>query len=163
MRHLIGAAMVVIISLACHDGTAAQSSKAAPASTPADFDSLLAPVALYPDQLLAQMLLCAAEPAKVVALHTWLGSNAALKGTELQDAATLGNSEPNFVSITLFPDVVKFMAQQLDWTTSLAKAFAADPPAVFDSLPPLRKNAYDKGALKTSPQQAVETTTTPAG
>ena len=163
MRHLIGAVMVVVISLACHDGTAAQSSKAATASTPADLDGLVAPIALYPDQLLAQMLLCAGEPAKVVALHTWLGSNATLKGTELQDAATVEGFEPNFVAMTLFPAVVKFMAEQLDWTTSLGKAFAANRPAVFDSIQRLRKNAYAKGALKTSPQQNVETTTTPHG
>jgi hypothetical protein len=163
MRHLIGAVLAVVISLACHDGTAAQSSKAPTAPKAADLDGLLAPVALYPDQLLAQMLLCAGEPAKVVALHTWLGSNAALKGTELQDAATVEGFEPNFVSMTLFPAVVKFMAEQLDWTTSLGKAFAADRPAVFDSIQRLRKNAYAKGALKTSPQQEVEMTTTPAG
>jgi len=163
MRHLIGAVLAVVISLACHDGTAAQSSKAPTAPKAADLDGLLAPVALYPDQLLAQMLLCAGEPAKVVALHTWLGSNAALKGTELQDAATVEGFEPNFVSLTLFPAVVEFMAEQLDWTTSLGKAFAADRAAVFDSIQRLRKNAYAKGALKSSPQQEVETTTTPAG
>src|SRR5688500_14758611 len=162
MRHLIGATMIVVVSLACHDGTMAQSKQAA-SLKPADLDGLLAPVALYPDQLLAQMLLCAAEPAKVVALHTWLQSNTALKGTELQDAATVEGFDPNFVAMTLFPDVVKFMAEQLDWTTQLGKTFAADRSAAFASIQRLRKNAYAKGTLKTTPQQEVETKTTSAG
>jgi hypothetical protein len=162
---LIGA-----VSLGCGDGSAApsaqsaaQPTKTAATSKAAGIDSLLAPIALYPDQLLAQMLLCAGEPAKVVALHTWLGSNSALKGTELQDAATLEGFDPSFVGMTLFPDVVKFMAEQVEWTTSLGKAFAADRPAVFASIQSLRKNAYEKGALKTTPQQEVATKTTPAG
>jgi hypothetical protein len=162
MRHLIGATLIVVASFACHDGTMAQSKQAA-AVTPADLDGLLAPVALYPDQLLAQMLLCAAEPAKVVALHTWLQSNTALKGTELQDAATVEGFDPNFVAMTLFPDVVKFMAEQLDWTTQLGTSFAADRSAAFASIQRLRKNAYAKGTLKTTPQQEVETKTTSAG
>ena len=154
--------MIVVASLACHDGTMAQSKQAA-SLKPADLDGLLAPVALYPDQLLAQMLLSAAEPAKVVALHTWLQSNTALKGTELQDAATVEGFDPNFVAMTLFPDVVKFMAEQLDWTTQLGKTFAADRSAAFASIQRLRKNAYAKGTLKTTPQQEVETKTTSAG
>ena len=161
MRRFIGATLVVVVSLACHDRTMAESKSTA--LTPADLDSLLAPVALYPDQLLAQMLLSAAEPAKVVALHTWLQSNAALKGTALQDAATVEGFEPNFVAMAIFPNVVKFMAEQLDWTTRLGKAFAADRPATFASIQRLRKNAYAKGTLKTTPQQQVETTTTAAG
>ena len=163
MRQLIGAVLVVVVSSSCHDGMAAQSSRAPTASKAADLDGLLAPVALYPDQLLAQMLLSAGEPATVVALHTWLGSNDALKGTALQDAATVKGFDPSFVAMTLFPAVVQFMAEQLEWTTSLGKAFASDRAAVFDSIQRLRKNAYAKGALKTSAQQEVEMTKTPAG
>jgi len=162
MRHLIGATMIVVVSFACSDGTLAQSKQAA-ALKSADLDGLLAPVALYPDQLLAQMLLCAAEPAKVVALHTWLQTNSALKGTELQDAATVEGFDPSFVAMAIFPDVVKFMAEELDWTTQLGKAFAADRSAAFASIQRLRKNAYAKGTLKTTPQQEVETKTTSAG
>jgi hypothetical protein len=154
--------MIVVVSFACSDGTLAQSKQAA-ALKSADLDGLLAPVALYPDQLLAQMLLCAAEPAKVVALHTWLQTNSALKGTELQDAATVEGFDPSFVAMTIFPDVVKFMAEELDWTTQLGKAFAADRSAAFASIQRLRKNAYAKGTLKTTPQQEVETKTTSAG
>ena len=76
---------------------------AKPAATAADaLDRLLAPIALYPDQLLAQMLLCAANPGKVATLGEWLASQT-LKGTELQDAATKSGFEPSFVALVLFP------------------------------------------------------------
>src|SRR6478752_10130242 len=84
---------------------------------PADLDRLLAPVALYPDQLLGQMLLCATNPAAVTALDTFLKSHAKLKGTELQDAALNEKFEPSFVALTLFPQVVQQMAARIDLTT----------------------------------------------
>ena len=130
---------------------------------PAELDGLLAPVALYPDALLAQMLLCARNPAKVKELNQWLVSNKSLKGTELQDAATVQGFDPEFVAMTLFPSVVTFMTEQTDWTTKLGKAFAADQTGVFDSIQRLRKNASDKGTLKTTEQQTVETQKTSGG
>ena len=120
-------------------------------------------MALYPDTLLAQMLLCTANPAKVTEMDTWLRANAALKGTELQDAATVAGFEPSFVALALFPQVVTYMAEQLDWTTRLGKAFAANKTAVFDSIQRLRAQAQKHGALKDSPQQEVETKTTSSG
>ena len=164
MRFMATAA-VMILGLASQGGTAALRAQAAAAkaATPADLDSLLAPIALYPDQLLAQMLLCAGEPAKIAELSAWLTANATSTGTELQDAATVEGFEPSFVAMTLFPKVVQFMAEQKDWTAKLGKAFAADKAAVFDSIQRLRKNAHAAGALKTTPQQEVETKTTEAG
>ena len=89
--------------------TAAASS--AQAVTSADLDSLLAPIALYPDQLLAQMLLCATDPAGVTALDQFLTSHSTLKGTDLQDAALKDNFQPSFVALVLFPQVVQQMAE----------------------------------------------------
>ena len=91
MRIRVLPTVVLVVScLACQNSTAAQQAQSKSASkAPLDLDSLLAPVALYPDQLLAQMLMASADPAKVVALNLWLGSNTTLKGTELQDAATV--------------------------------------------------------------------------
>ena len=124
---------------------------------------MLAPVALYPDQLLAQMLLCAANPAKVAAFDEWLASHQSATGTALQDAARASGFEPSFVALALFPDVVQTMAEQLDWTTKLGEAFAADRSAVFASIQRLRAKARDAGTLKTTPQQEVETKTTSSG
>ena len=176
MRKLVVATNVLIVfawsGLAVPDGSAGAGAQsppktAAPASKPAlspdALDRLLGPVALYPDQLLAQMLLCAGNPGKVAALEEWLAANEALKGTELQDAATKSGFEPSFVALVLFPQVVGTMAGDLKWTTQVGEAFAADRSAVFGSIQRLRSKAKDAGKLKSTPQQDVETKTTSSG
>jgi hypothetical protein len=132
------------------------------ALTPDALDRLLAPIALYPDQLLGQMLLCASNPGKVAALQEWLASQT-LKGSELQDAAAKSGFEPSFVALVLFPQVVEAMAGNLESTTRLGQAFAADRSAVFASIQRLRVKAKDAGKLKSTPQQDVETRTTSSG
>jgi hypothetical protein len=151
---------------AAREPLASQAAKATPekpAPKPDELDRLLAPVALYPDQLLAQMLLCASNPGKVGALSEWLASNQTLKGSELQDAAVKSGFEPSFVALVLFPQVVNTMAEQLDWTTRVGQAFAADRTAVFASIQRLRTQASKAGTLKSTPQQEVETRTTSSG
>jgi Protein of unknown function (DUF3300) len=133
-----------------------------PASAEA-LDGLLAPIALYPDQLLAQMLLCASNPGRVAALNEWLASHQTEKGSALQDAATKAGFDPSFVALVLFPDVVSAMAGRLDWTRQLGEAFAADRSAVFGSIQRLRSQAQKAGTLKDTPQQDVETKTTSSG
>jgi len=129
----------------------------------ASIDRLLAPIALYPDQLLAQMLLGAGNPAKLSALDEWLRSSGSLSGTELQDAATAAGFEPSFVALAVFPDVVATMAADPKWTTALGEAFAADKSAVFASIQRLRAQAKNAGSLKTTPQQTVDSRTTSSG
>ena len=73
---------------------------------------LLAPIALYPDALLAQILLCAAKPAKVAALNEWMAANPTLKGSDLQEAATKSGFDQSFAALVLFPDVVAAMASR---------------------------------------------------
>ena len=142
-----------------------QAGQAAPgaAQSPETLDRLLAPIALYPDSLLAQILLCAGDPAGVTALDKFLKSRTNLKGTELQDAAVRDNFEPQFVAMALFPQIIASMAAQLDSTTRLGQAFAADKSGVFASIQRLRQQARDVGNLKTTPQQQVETRTTSSG
>ena len=158
-------AMVALAGAAGHGsaGWQAGAPKATAALKPDDLDRLLAPVALYPDALLAQMLLCAANPGKVAALNEWLASQQTLKGSELQDAATKSGFDPSFVALVVFPQVVGTMAEQIDWTTQLGRAFAADKTAVFASIQRLRAKAQSAGKLKTTPQQEVETRTTSSG
>jgi uncharacterized protein DUF3300 len=146
-------------------GYAQQSQTAKPAKssfTPDQLDKLMAPVALYPDSLLAQMLMSAANPAKVGALGEWMASQSA-KGTELQEAATKSGFDASFAALVLFPDVVHYMAGNMDWTTKVGKAFTENRSAVFDSIQRLRAQAKKMGTLKTTPQQEVETKTTSSG
>jgi hypothetical protein len=129
----------------------------------ASLDQLLAPIALYPDQLLAQILLCAADPAKVTELDKWLKDMKNVKGTQLQDAALKAGFEPSYVALVLFPQVVATMATDIEWTTLLGQAFAANRSAVFASIQKLRHQAQNVGTLKDTPQQEVSTQTTSAG
>ena len=137
-----------------------QSSKPAPPAE--ELDKLLAPIALYPDALLGQMLLCATNPGRVGALAEWLSSQQA-KGTALQDAAKASGFDESFVAIVMFPDVVLKMAEQIDWTTRAGQAFMANQSAVFASIQRLRTKARDAGKLKDTAQQDVETRTTSSG
>ena len=146
---------------------AAQAKPAQQAAAPAQaamapdaLDKLLAPVALYPDQLLTQMLLCTSNPPKIQELSGWLVKNAELTGTALQNAAEKAGFEPSFVVLALFPQVVNYMADNIAWTRSLGKAFATDRKGVLDSVQRLRAEAKALGTLKSTPQQTVETKTT---
>jgi hypothetical protein len=129
----------------------------------ASLDQLLAPVALYPDQLLGQILMSATVPAKVVEFDRWLTANQSLKGSELQDAAVAGGFDPSLVALAQFPQVVARMAVQIDWTTDVGKAFGSNRSAVFEVIQRLRQQATTVGTLKTTAQQQVETRTTSAG
>jgi uncharacterized protein DUF3300 len=162
---LLGIGWYVRPRLAVHAGPQPQTGQASSgtALTPDALDRLLAPIALYPDQLLAQMLLCAMDPAGVKALDQFLKSHATLKGTELQDAALKDSFEPSFVAMALFPQVVSTMATQIETTTRIGQAFATDKTAFFASIQRLRKQAKDAGNLKTTPQQEVETKSTSTG
>jgi Protein of unknown function (DUF3300) len=156
-KRMIAAA--VVLCVACGSPARPQTAQA-PTGT---LDQLLAPIALYPDSLLAQMLMSATDPAKVTELDKWLKSNQKLKGTQLQDAAVKAGFEPSFVALVLFPQVVAYMAEQIAWTGVLGQAFTSDRSAVFASIQKLRKQAQSVGTLKSTPQQEVETKTTNAG
>ena len=131
--------------------------------TPEALDRLIGPIALYPDQLLAQMLMDAQNPGNVEALRLWMDKNKTLKGSELQDAAVKQGFDASLVVLVLFPDVVTKMSDQLEWTTNIGVAFTMDRSAVFASIQRLRKQASSVGTLKTTPQQSVETKTTTNG
>jgi hypothetical protein len=140
--------------------TAAAGKPAASADT---LDRLLAPIALYPDTLLSEMLLCASNPGKVGALSEWLRSHESLKGAELQEAAQEAGFDASFAAVVVFPDVVDYMAGHMEWTAALGQAFTTDRTAVFASIQRLRAKARSAGTLKSTPQQDVEMRTTSSG
>jgi len=167
MKRLIGFACVALIGFGMFflapGCRAAAAQKNAPVSMKeADLDLLFGPIALYPDTLLAQILLAADDPPQVTKLAKWLPVNK-LTGTELQDAATVDGFDPEFVALALFPTVTNYMAQNIDWTTKVGQAFGTNKAAVFDSIQRLRGKAQKAGALKDSPQQNVETKKTSSG
>lgn len=144
---------------------AAQASVPASAQqlSPEALDKLLAPVALYPDALLGQVLMCSMSPFQVGELGAWLKANSTLKGSALQDAAQKQGFDPSFVALSAFPQVVNMMAGQMEWTKQLGQAFVGDRKAVMASVQRLRAQAMAAGTLKDTPQQDVQTQTTQSG
>jgi uncharacterized protein DUF3300 len=141
----------------------------APAASPApeepvklsndQLDSLVAPIALYPDPLLAQTLVASTYPLEIIQLQQWLAKNSKLKDKELADAVAKQDWDPSIQSMAATPEVVKRLADDIQWTTDLGNAFLAQQSEVMDACQRMRKKAKDKGALESNEQQKVETKT----
>ena len=130
----------------------------APAKIPDDqLDSLVAPIALYPDPLLAQTLAASTYPLEIMQLQQWLGKNTGLKDKALTEAVQKQPWDPSVQALAAFPDVVKRLADDIQWTTDLGNAFLEQQSDVMDAVQRMRKKAQDKGNLKTTEQQKVET------
>ena len=136
---------------------AAAPAEAATRLPPEQLDSIVAPIALYPDPLLAQVLAASTYPLEVVQLQQWLAKNAKLKDKELADAVAKQPWDPAVQSMAAFPDAVKRLGDDIQWTTDLGNAFLAQQGDVMEACQRMRKKAQDNGALKSSEQQKVET------
>src|SRR5215469_14630022 len=130
---------------------------------PDQLDSLVAPIALYPDPLLAQVLAASTYPLEIVQLQQWLGKNAGLKDKALADAVQKQPWDPSVQSMAAMPDLVKRLADDIQWTTDLGNAFLAQQKDVMDAVQRMRKKAEAKGTLKSNEQQKVETKTVESG
>lgn len=124
---------------------------------PEQLDSLVAPIALYPDPLLTQTLVASTYPLEIIQLQQWLGKNKGLKDKALADAVKKQDWDPSIQAMAALPDVVKQMAENIKWTTDLGNAFLAQQSDVMDAAQRMRKKAKDAGNLKPSEQQKVET------
>jgi hypothetical protein len=134
------------------------SAQTAAAKIPPDqLDSLVAPIALYPDPLLAQTLAASTYPLELIQLQQWLKKNAVLKDKALADAVAKQPWDPSIQAMAALPDVVNRLANDIQWTTDLGNAFLAQQSEVMDAVQRMRKKAQDKGNLKSNEQQTVET------
>src|SRR5271169_2522273 len=126
--------------------------------TPAGLDELMAPIALYPDPVLAVMLQAAVDPQQVMDGGNWLtlDQNQNLKEAALDQASSKAGFTPVMQALLHYPSVVDMMCTQFDWTKQLGAAYSADPKSVLGSVQRLRAIAVDNGALKTSSQMKVE-------
>jgi hypothetical protein len=120
-------------------------------------DQMVAPIALYPDQLLAQVFMASTYPLEVVLADRWVSApeNAALKGDQLVAALDQQSWDPSVKSLVPFPPVLKMMSDQVDWTQRLGDAFLAQRKDVMDSVQRLRRQAQAAGTLKTNDQQKI--------
>jgi hypothetical protein len=135
----------------------APAEQAAPKIPPEQLDALVAPIALYPDPILSQALVASTYPLEIIQLQQWLDKNKNLKDKALADAAMKQPWDPSVQAMAVLPDVVKRLAGDIQWTTDLGNAFLAQQADVMDAVQRMRKKAMDKGALKTTEQQKVET------
>lgn len=142
----------------------AAAAKAAPqaqadsnATIPADqLDSLVAPIALYPDQLLAQVLAASTYPLELIQLQQWLAQHKDLKDKALADAVQKQSWDPSVQGLAGLPDVVKLLTDDISWTTDLGNAFLAQQADVMDAVQRMRAKAQSTGNLKSSDQMKVE-------
>src|SRR5579885_1507444 len=146
-------------SLIAQEQTSASSPKPAePAKLPPDqLESLVAPIALYPDPLLAQVLAASTYPLEIVQLQQWLGKNKNLKEKELAEAVKKQGWDPSIQAMAALPEVVKQMAENIKWTAELGDAFLAQQSEVMEAVQRMRKKAKESGKLQSSEQMKVET------
>src|SRR4030095_14206996 len=124
----------------------------APTLPRGELDSLVAPIALYSDQLLAQTLAASTYPLEIIQLQQWMDKNKNLQGKALADAVAKQSWDPSVQGLVAFPDVVQRMAGNIQWTTDLGNAFLAQQSDVMDAVQRLRGKAQGTGNLKTSAQ-----------
>jgi hypothetical protein len=122
-----------------------------------DLDRLLAPIALYPDPLLAQVLMASTYPLEVVQAARWVKANPKVSGAALETAMAKQSWDPAVKSLTAVPQVVQQMSDNLDWMQKLGDAFLAQQQDVMDTVQGLRARADTTGNLKTTEQQVVRT------
>jgi hypothetical protein len=120
-----------------------------------ELDQLLAPIALYPDSLLTQVLMASTYPLEIVQANRWAKENKDMKGDALAKALEEQPWDPSVRSLVNFPDVLAMMSEKLDLTQKLGDAFLAQQKEVMDTIQNLRKKAEASGNLKTSEEQKV--------
>jgi uncharacterized membrane protein YgcG len=127
---------------------------------PADqLDALVAPVALYPDPMLSQVLVASTYPLEIVQAQQWVQQNSNLKGSALADAAKRQDWDPSVQAMVAFPDLLKRLSDNIKYTTDLGNAFLAQQGEVMDAIQRMRRKAQDSGKLASTEQQVVETKT----
>jgi hypothetical protein len=163
MSRLLAQTIAFVLFLAFSQGVYAQGQQAsAPANTSSDqllkpeqLDALVSPIALYPDTLLAEVLMASTYPLEVVQAARWAAENKNLKGDALKTEVDKQGWDDSIKSLTATPDVLKMMSDKLDWTQKLGDAVLAQQTDVMDSIQRLRAKADANDKLKSTPQQKV--------
>ena len=126
-----------------------------------ELEKLLAPIALYPDDLVAQILTASTYPIEVVEASRWAGEHSDLHGDALQGAMQQQSWDPSVKGLTSVPQVLTMMNDKLDWTQQLGEAFLAQPDDVSNAIQQLRAKAAANGNLKSSKEIKVSSVAAP--
>lgn len=122
-------------------------------------ETLVAPIALYPDNILSQVLAASTYPLEIVEAQQWLQQHKTLTGQKLVDEAKKQNWDPSVQALVVFPDILTRLNQDIQWTTDLGNAFLAQQTDVMAAVQRLRQRAQANGKLQSGPQQTVTTET----
>src|SRR5467141_1417553 len=140
-------------------GAGSQSDQQAPASaskpSPKELQQLVAPIALYPDALVAQILAASTYPTEIVEADRWMQSHSKLKGEELAKEVDRQPWDPSVKALTQFPSVLENMDKNLSWSSSLGEAYLNHPQDVTDAVQTLRQQARSAGYLNSNEQEKV--------
>jgi hypothetical protein len=153
--------LFLCVNLAVPPGLVAQGTegeaakKEAPAFRPEEIDQLVAPIALYPDDLLAQVLAASTYPLEIVQAARFVQQNKELKDEKLMAAAKDKEWDPSVKAMLQFPDVLLMMNEKLEWTEKLGDAFLDQQRDVMEAVQRLRRKAEESGNLKTTKEQKV--------
>src|SRR5580765_7646499 len=155
-------AWLLVVMLAAPEAVVAQpaASTAAPpaasaAFTPEQLEQLAAPVALYPDPLLAQVMMASTYPLEIVQAARFVKDNPNLKGDQLNDKLKEQTWDDSVKSLVSFPQVLSLMDGKLDWTQKLGDAVLDQQKELMDAIQRLRALAQKEGNLKSTPEQKV--------
>ncbi|HXK00929.1 MAG TPA: DUF3300 domain-containing protein, partial [Verrucomicrobiae bacterium] len=131
----------------------------AAALSPQQLDDLVAPIALYPDPLLAEVLAASTYPMEVAEAEQWVRDHPNWKGSKLMDKAKKEPWDPSVQGLVAFPDVLARLTQDMTWTTQVGNAFLAQQADVMQAVQRMRTQAQAKGVLHSTPQETVTTET----
>jgi uncharacterized membrane protein YgcG len=137
------------------DQPPAQATVQAAKQSPAQLQQLVAPIALYPDSLVAQILAAATYPDQVVEADRWMQQNTSLKGKQLGEAVDKQSWDPSIKALTEFPSVLGNMDKNLSWTSSVGDAYVNQPQDVMKAVQVMRQRAKNAGNLNSSSQEKV--------
>lgn len=129
--------------------------QAATTFKPEQIEQIVAPIALHPDSLLAQILMASTYPLEIVEAYRWLEKNPGLKGPALEEALKKTDWDPSVKALCGFREVVKMLNDNLDWTQDLGDAFLGQKTEVMETVQKMRQKALEAGNLKTNEQQKV--------
>jgi hypothetical protein len=150
--------LFTLVSLASTGAALAQSDTALGnnASSQAELDQMLAPVALYPDELLTQVLTAATYPLEIVEAARWSQANPDLTGTDAVNAVDAQDWDQSVKTLLAFPDLLQMMDDKLDWTERLGDTFLAQQAQVMDTVQSLRRKAEAAGTLSSGGELRVD-------
>jgi len=158
---LLSCLLVQFTARAGSNGQTGQSNEQAPAppvkQSPQELQQLVAPIALYPDALVAQVLAASTYPTEIVEADRWVQAHSQLKGEELAKEVDKQNWDPSVKAVAQFPSVLENMDKNLSWTSSLGEAYANQQQDVTDAVQAMRQQARKAGHLNSNEQEKVTT------